>query len=146
MLGTLFGDMARPTPQSAPVTEPDPTHRSDDESPMHRTDDGNGRRRPGDAPVSEDLLVRNYDIERRYTLHVTAEDPESGTVFEWTYYLDPGEFRSEIGVLDPGRYEISVEAESCGRDSETCTVGPDPSGTALVETGNLTVSVSNDIY
>lgn len=139
--------MARPTPQSAQVPDSDtPTHRTGDGKPTKPSEEGNARRRPGDKPISEDLLVRNYDVERRYTLHVTAEDPGSETVFEWTYYLDPGEFRSEIGVLDPGTYEITVETESCGRDRASCTVGPNPDGTVLIETGNLTVAVSNDVY
>lgn len=131
--------MARPSPQSL--------HETDAKTRTHRpAESASRKRRPGDAPISEELLVRNYDLERRYTLHVRAEDPASETVFEWTYYLDPGEFRSEVGVLDPGTYEITVEAESCGRASSTCTVGSNPAETALVEAGNLTVAVSDDAY
>lgn len=131
--------MARPSPQSASGSETSArTHPP--------ADTGAQKRRPGDAPVSEDLLIRNYDVERRYTLHVSAADPESGTAFEWTYYLDPGEFRSEIGVLEPGTYEITVETESCGRATTTCTIGSAPTETALVETGNLSVAVSDEIY
>ena len=121
--------MARPTSQSPSATATGPPH-----APTE------------DRPVTEDLLVRNYDVERSSTLHVRAVDADSETVFEWTYYLDPGEFRSEVGVLEPGTYEITVEADGVGSETTTCVVGPDPAETALIETGNLTVAVSEGAY
>lgn len=126
-----------------------PTTRPTRESPTRnaaRTASDAPTRSPGDPPLSEDLLIRNYDLERSYTLHVTAEGRASGTEFEWTYYLDPGEFRSELGVLEPGVYDVTVETAACGEVTKTCEIGPDAGHTALVETGNLTVAVSQAPY
>ncbi|MFB6266621.1 MAG: hypothetical protein ABEI31_03085, partial [Halodesulfurarchaeum sp.] len=65
-----------------------------------------------DLPTTEDLVVRNYDVERTYTIRVQATDGNAESAFEWTYHLGPGEFRGEIGVLDHGTYEIRVETNS----------------------------------
>lgn len=126
-----------------------PTTRHPSESPARdtaRTASDAPTRSPGDPPLSEDILIRNYDLERSYTLHVSAEGRASGTEFEWTYYLDPGEFRSELGVLEPGVYDVTVETAACGEVTKTCEIGPDAGHTALVETGNLTVAVSQAPY
>lgn len=128
--------MARPSTRT--TTDAPPAERSQARSDRRS-------RSPGDSPLSEELHVRNYDVERPCTLRVTVTDGEE-TAFEWTYYLGPGEFRSELGVLDPGTYEVTVETESCGTATTTCEIGPAADATALVETGNLTVAVSKGAY
>lgn len=103
-------------------------------------------RRSGDPPTSEDVLVRNYDMEHPYTVHLRIEDHEDESTFEWTYYLKPGEFRSELGVLSPGTYSVSVTTENAGGDRTTCEVSPEYDGTILVETGNHAVAVSDGLF
>jgi hypothetical protein len=53
---------------------------------------------------------------------------------------------SEIGVLDPGEYRVTVTSEGTVQDSKTCSVGPSPAETVLIEVGNGLVSVSEGLY
>ncbi|MFB6153118.1 MAG: hypothetical protein ABEJ27_02590 [Halodesulfurarchaeum sp.] len=99
-----------------------------------------------DIPTTEDVVVRNYDVERTYTLQVQAIRGDTEPAFEWTYHLGPGEFRGEIGVLEQGTYEIRVETNACGSDVKRCRIGPTARETVLIEVGNLAVNVSEGVY
>lgn len=94
---------------------------------------------------SEDIHVRNYDIERSYRVTVSVSD-DDGVTFEETYWLRPGAFLSEIDEVDPGEYEIEVEIDNGRSVSRTCQVDADHTHSVLIELGNGIVSISQGIY
>lgn len=100
---------------------------------------------PTGTSSSEDLFVRNYDVERTYNLELTATHRCDDDQLERQYTLQPGQVIAELGVLAPGEYELTVEIAHTDAVS-SCTVGPTPDETAVVEVGNGTVSVSQGLY
>lgn len=100
---------------------------------------------PASDQHSEDLFVRNYDIERTYHLRLTAVHDADDERLERQYTLQPGQVIAEFGILPSGQYELRVEIAHTGTDG-TCTVGTAPDETALVEVGNGTVSISQGLY
>jgi len=97
------------------------------------------------AAYSEDLHVRNYDVERSYRVTVAVSD-DDGVAFEETYWLRPGAFLSEIDVIDPGEYEVTVEIDSGRSVSRTCQIDADHDHSALIELGNGIVSITQGLY
>lgn len=96
------------------------------------------------GPDSEDLHVRNFDIERGYVLRVEVRDDE--TVLTREYRLGPGEQRSETDRLAPGTYTVVASLDGGRRRVARCTIDDRPSSAALIEVGNGTVSVTDGLY
>lgn len=94
---------------------------------------------------SEDVHIRNYDVERAYRVTLALANDE-GTAFEESYWLRPGAFLSEVDEIDPGEYEVEVTLDNGRSVSRTCQVDTDHDHTVLVELGNGIVSVAQGVY
>lgn len=121
---------------------PTPTYATD-ETGDERVDDGSSPVTTA-GPRGEDLHVRNFDVERRYTLRIEVRDDE--TVLEREYRLGPGERRSETDRLAPGTYTVVASLDGDRRRVARCTIDDRPSNAALIEVGNGTVSVTDGLY
>lgn len=99
-----------------------------------------------DVVGSEDLLVRNYDHRWGYDLAIEAVDPSGEVVFERSYYLQPGQVKSEMGVLDEGEYEIRAVLDNLQEATLSCRVDPEAEHTAVVEVGNGALSLTEGLY
>ncbi|SDJ93382.1 hypothetical protein SAMN05216226_11250 [Halovenus aranensis] len=97
------------------------------------------------ARRSEELHLRNFDLNREYTLTVQVSDGD-GLVFANRYYLTPGKTVSELGRIPPGEYEVRVELDGRRQQTATCEIDRTPRETALVEVGNGTVSLTQGLY
>jgi len=97
------------------------------------------------SPISEDVLVRNYDVERAYRIDLTFRGVD-GDVRRRTYRLDPGEFHSEVDTLPAGEYEVTAELDTGRTATARCRIGEAPDRMALVEVGNWNVSVTDGVY
>ncbi len=95
---------------------------------------------------TEDVYLRNYDPFSEYDVMVTVTDGNGESAFRRRYYFQPGEVKSERGLLEPGTYEVTVELDGRRRDTATCRVGPSPDRTVHVELGNGTVSLTEGLY
>ena len=124
----------------------------------------------------EQLCVRNYDENRSYRVRLSVSRPSVGSPdgttvrngdasasddhyeYEATYELAPGAVTTEMTVVAPGRYDVSVvgtagpvgdDAGDTGRKqitaAATCNVGQAPPQTIVVEVGNGVVSVTEGI-
>lgn len=86
------------------------------------------------------LVVRNYDRTDAHTLRVRFLDAENSVVLERSYRLAPLETVVVRARLERAVYRVEARTDDVS-DSADCLVGHAPSETALVETGNGTVSV-----
>ena len=121
---------------------PTPTYAAD-EAGRERIDNESSPVAAAD-PRHEDLHVRNFDIERRYTLRIEVRNDE--TVLQREYRLGPGERRSETDRLPPGTYTVVASLDGGRRRVARCTIDDRPSNAALIEVGNGTVSVTDGLY
>lgn len=97
------------------------------------------------ADRSEEIHIRNFDISRSYDLTVRVED-SAGLVFARRYHLSPGKTVSVCGQLSPGEYEVDATLEGRRRRSIRCEIDGTPQGTALIEVGNGTISLTDGLY
>jgi len=97
------------------------------------------------ARRSEEIHIRNFDVNRAYDLTIEVRDSE-GLVFANRYHLTPGKTASELGRLPPGEYEVQVELDGRRRRTARCAIDGTPARTALIEVGNGTVSVTEGLY
>jgi hypothetical protein len=113
---------------------------------------------PDVRPRVEQLHIRNYDETRRYHLAVSVSRPGYPPSHEATYELAPDNVLSELQVVPPGRYNVTVEGsfrpvenaptdEPTGDDADTavCNVGDRAPQTVVIECGNGVVSVSEGL-
>jgi len=122
---------------------------------------------------SEQLCLRNYDEHRSYRVRIsvsrsdapsrdgaTAANGATGAdecQYEATFELAPGEVTTEMEVVPPGRYDVTVAgtADPAGDRRDTgptpveaaaaCNVGAEPPQTVVVEVGNGVVSVTEGL-
>lgn len=97
------------------------------------------------ARRSEEIHIRNFDVDRAYDLTMEVRDSE-GLVFANRYHLTPGKTVSELGRLPPGEYEVHVELDGRRQQTALCEIDGTPDRTALIEVGNGTVSVTEGLY
>jgi hypothetical protein len=109
--------------------------------------------RPTDPPVSavravtdESLVVRNYDATTA-ELAVEFVDADDEVAFRRTYAVPPGGVVSTPARLSRGVYRVVARPvdDTDASDATACLVGSGPSETAVVETGNGVVSVSEGV-
>ena len=100
---------------------------------------------PPRVTPTEDVHVRNYDVQRSYRIRVTVTDG-SETVFARRYTLGPGQSTSEFDIVGAGTYDVAVALESRESERARCRLSDAPDDTALVEVGNGIVSVSQGLY
>lgn len=106
---------------------------------------------PPQAPVfdvtDETVVVRNYDATAA-TVRVAFRNADDDVVFRRTYSLAPGEVVSTPTRLQRGVYRVVASDEESvddTSDAADCLIGSAPSETAVVETGNGIVSVSEGL-
>ena len=143
---------------------------------QHTTDAAGDETPLGPSAVrtrSEQLCLRNYDEHRSYRVRVSVSRPDAlsrdGTTaangatgadecqYEATFELAPGEVATEMEVVPPGRYDVTVagtaDPASDRRDTAptpveaaaACNVGAEPPQTVVVEVGNGVVSVTEGL-
>ncbi|MFC7134282.1 MULTISPECIES: hypothetical protein [Salinibaculum] len=100
---------------------------------------------PTEAAPTEDIHIRNYDVQHSYRVRVTVTDGRE-TVFARRYTLDPGQSTSERDIVDAGTYDVTVALDSHRSARTRCRLADSPDDTALVEVGNGIVSVSQGLY
>jgi hypothetical protein len=103
---------------------------------------GHGVGRPGAATTSdEQLQCRNYDHDRGYDLTVTLQ--RDGTcALARRYHLQPGAVRCLGDLVPAGTWTVVVTLDGGAPRRATCTIGPNPDETAVVECGNGALAVS----
>jgi hypothetical protein len=105
--------------------------------------------------TDESLVLRNYD-GTSVRVHVRFVDADDDTVFKRTYTLGPGDVVSTPTRLRRAVYRVAATVdhdsadpgdaiETTKRDAAECLVGSAPAETAVVETGNGVVSVTEGI-
>lgn len=94
---------------------------------------------------SEELYIRNFDVERTYNLTVTVKDSD-GIVFTNRYHVKPGVTVSELNRLVPGEYLVQVELDGQQQAEIPCSIDESPDHTAVIEVGNGIVSVTEGLY
>ncbi|MEF8900069.1 MAG: hypothetical protein V5A25_02435 [Halovenus sp.] len=97
--------------------------------------------------TDETLVVRNYGTTA-VSLDVTFVETDDAVAFDRTYRVAPGETISTPTRLPRGVYRVVArlsEVPGEQRDTAECLVGSAPGETALVETGNGLVSVTDGI-
>ena len=85
--------------------------REDQHSSGHRSTEQSSATNRSVTRRSEEIHIRNLDINQAYDLTIEVHDSE-GPVFANRYYLTPGKTVSELGRLPPGEYELRVELDS----------------------------------
>lgn len=101
-----------------------------------------------DDPVtgrSEEIHIRNFDVSQSYHLTVSVSDGER-TVLRNRYHLPPGKTESVLGRLPASEYEVRVTLDGLRQQTIRCAIDGTPRGTALIEVGNGTLSVSEGLY
>jgi hypothetical protein len=126
---------------------------SDPPSLLHRrTSDTDGVTVAVPRVTDESLVLRNYD-GTPVRVHVRFVDADDETAFDRTYALGPGDVVSTPTRLRRGVYRVvaTIEdgsgdaGETAERDAAECLVGSALAETAVVETGNGIVSVTEGV-
>jgi len=120
-------------------------HESGDETDHWSTSENSAEAGRSVARRSEEIHIRNFDVNRAYDLTIEVRDSE-GLVFANRYYLTPGKTVSELGQLPPGEYEVQAELDGRRQQTARCEIDGTPARTALIEVGNGTVSVTEGLY
>ncbi|MEF8852324.1 MAG: hypothetical protein V5A28_07890 [Haloarculaceae archaeon] len=105
--------------------------------------------------TDESLVLRNYD-GAPVRVHVRFVDADDETAFDRTYALGPGDVVSTptrlrrgvyrvVATLDGGPGQTGDAGGTAERDAAECLVGSAPAETAVVETGNGVVSVTEGV-
>lgn len=102
----------------------------------------------GPARVVSDrsLVVRNYDGNEAHDVTVTFLGPDGDRAFARTLAVAPLETVAIQTRLERAVYRVRVRVDGGETDSTECLVGSGPDETALVETGNGTVSVVEGLF
>lgn len=105
--------------------------------------------------TDESLILRNYD-DTSVRVHIRFVDADDETVFDRTYTLGSGEVVSTSTRLRRGVYRVTaaihcVSADpgdasgTTKHDAAECLVGSAPAETAVVETGNGVITVTEGV-
>ncbi|MFC7074655.1 hypothetical protein ACFQJ7_08140 [Halovenus rubra] len=96
--------------------------------------------------VSEEcLVIRNYDGDESYTVTVQYWDVKGESVYTREVTVGPLETITFESRLQRRAYRVVASLDSGERAETTCLIGSGLSETALVETGNRTVSVTDGL-
>lgn len=93
------------------------------------------------AVDSRSLLVRNYDGNVAHELRVRFVDASGEVVFRRAVTVAPVETVAVRTRLERGVYRVEARLDDDHADSSECLIGSGLDETALIETGNGTVSV-----
>ncbi len=109
------------------------------------SDTGNSRE-PAQVVSDRSLVVRNYDGSEAHEVRVTFLDPDGDRAFARTVAVAPLETVAIRTRLERAVYGVRARLDGDETDSAECLVGSGPDETALVETGNGTVSVAEGLF
>jgi hypothetical protein len=110
--------------------------------PETETGDARGTERKTTRPVSEEcLVIRNYDGKESYTVDVQFLDASDDVAYSRTVTVGPLEAITFGSRLRRGVYRVEASLNNEEKANATCLIGSGPHETALVETGNKTISV-----
>jgi hypothetical protein len=112
---------------------------------QHEPDTGNSLE-PAQVVSDRSLVVRNYDGSEAHDVTVTFLDPDGDRAFARTVAVAPQETIAIQTRLDRAVYRVRARLDGEETDSDECLVGSGPDETALVETGNGTVSVAEGLF
>jgi hypothetical protein len=98
------------------------------------------------AGETEDILIRNYDHQRGYDLHLVVVSHAGETVFQKRYYLQPGAIVSECDLLLSADYEITVTLDNTQEASGHYRIDSSPDHTAVIEIGNGALSLTEGLH
>ena len=97
------------------------------------------------AKKTEDILIRNYDHQRGYDLHLVVTHVDE-TAFQKRYYLQPGETISECDLLPSAQYEVTVTLDNTQEATRHCRIGQSLNHTVVIEIGNKALSLTEGLY
>lgn len=110
--------------------------------PETETGDARGTECKTTRPVSEEcLVIRNYDGDESYTIDVQFLDAADEVAYSRTVTVGPLEAITFGTRLRRGVYRVEASLEMGEQADASCLIGSGPHETALVETGNRTISV-----
>ncbi|WP_144902317.1 hypothetical protein [Halobellus captivus] len=112
--------------------------------PLDRTD-VNRESAARTAAHAEELHVRSYAHEWSYDLEIEIATPDGDVVFETQYHLRPGRAASEIGVVDPGEYDVRAVLDGERETVRRCRIDRTAGGTVVVEIGNGILSLTEGL-
>lgn len=93
-----------------------------------------------------EVVLRNHDQNRSYTVTIELTPMRRpGTTVTETYELAPGEIRCLSTVAPRGPTHVRGRIETGEVDAADGPLGEEPSRTALIETGNGTISVTHGL-
>ncbi|MFC6871910.1 hypothetical protein [Halobellus marinus] len=94
---------------------------------------------------SEDLHIRSYAHREAYDLRLEVATLDGDTVFQDSYYLQPGATESELDAVPAGEYEIRATLDRQRTETLRCRLGPEPDRTVLIEVGNGILSLTEGL-
>lgn len=100
---------------------------------------------PAQVVTDRSLVVRNYDGSEAHDVTVTFLGPDGDRAFARTVGVAPLETVAIQTRLERAVYRVRARLDGAETDSAECLVGSGPDETALVETGNGTVSVAEGL-
>jgi len=113
-----------------------------EEIPRDRRSRGDGSSfRAAQTVDSRSLVIRNYDGTVTHELCVLFRDASDDVAFRRTFTVAPMETVTVRTRLERAVYRIEARLDGDGTASTECLIGSGPDETALVETGNGTISV-----
>ncbi len=113
--------------------------------PEHDSDAEDSSQTASRVVSDRSLVVRNYDGSQSHDVTVTFLDPDGDRAFARSFPVAPLETIAIETRLDRAVYRVRARLDGTETDSAECLVGSGPDETALVETGNGTVSVAEGI-
>jgi len=103
-------------------------------------------REPARVVSDRSLVVRNYDGSEAHDVTVTFLDADGDRAFARTFAVAPLETVAIQTRLERAVYRVRARVDGGETDSAECLVGSGPDETALVETGNGSVSVAEGLF
>lgn len=95
----------------------------------------------GQLVSDESLVVKNHDGNDSYTVDVAFLTPSDDVAYSRSIDVQPLETIVIKSRLRRGVYLVEASLENGGSDSAACLIGSGPRESAMVETGNRTISV-----
>ena len=97
------------------------------------------------AAWTEDVYVRSYAHMQAYDIELEIVTLDDEVIFKAEYSLPPGDVKSELDALAPGKYEVRVTLDNERRETVQCRIGSTPERTAVIEVGNGVLSLTQGL-
>ncbi len=89
------------------------------------------------------VVLRNYDLSEPHVVRAQVHDTGGECVFERTLRVGPLETMPVKVQVDSAAYTITAQLENGSTDTTECHIGSNIGETALIETGNGLISVTD---